>query len=455
MHVKLRFAIFILLALASTAIHAQLWQTHLRLVPDTAFLPCDVDTTMSYPDSVEVFHKANKQPRWQPVPDSLFTNMQSFDDLIIYRPKPMRIKYYPTDYARKRLIDAQNSHETLGFADRIKVQEVSEIRDNLMLDYITKHPEKVDYTWRQVPEPWRQIRDRRKIRRDKSADLRRAAEMMEKTSDSLLVDYSMRLLPTPVPSPWKVEGEENMQFSHLLLANWAKGGESSMSLTSDLRVKAIYTNKKHQWENNGTHKLGITYTSTLGCRVSDDVLDLSSKYGYQAVNKWFYSFQTTFKTQMFRHYAGNDVKKEKIKSTMLSPAYVQFIFGMDFKKTDLSVLLSPYTAIITIVADTADVDPKSFKIPEGKRSNTVNGLSITVNWKKKFSSLITYQTKAEVFYEYFEKKGQKRLDWENILEIQINRFLSTRSIFELRYFDNESEKFQFKENICISFKYKF
>ena len=129
---------------------------------------------------------------------------------------------------------------------------------------------------------------------------------------------------------------------------------------------------------------------------------------------------------------------------------------MDYKRgDDLSVLLSPYTGIITVVADTADIDPTNFGIDEGKRADFINGFSITVNWKKTIMYGVYYITRVELFYEYFRKNGNKRFDWENVFEFQINRFISTRLNLELRYFDNESEKFQVKENFSISFKYSF
>lgn len=232
-------------------------------------------------------------------------------------------------------------------------------------------------------------------------------------------------------------------------------GESSINLSSDLRFKAIYKNKKHEWESSGIHKIGILTSGETGRRLSDDIIEISSKYGHKAANNWYYSFLTTFKTQFFYGYAKNDTEKKTPLSGFMSPAYMQYIIGMDYKRDGLSILLSPLTSIVTVVSDTAKIDQTRFKIAEDKKSNVINGFSVTTNWKWNITREITYNTRMELFYQYMSKDGQKRFDWENILDLRVNRFLSTRVLLQLRYFDNESAKFQVRENINIAFKYTF
>lgn len=325
--------------------------------------------------------------------------------------------------------------------------------DRARMDIIFAHPELMRYTWNEIPDLLKDIREGRLLD-SKENDNERLSKIF-KPDVAFIVD-ELKAKKVEEVNPWTLSGVENLQFSQLYVNNWIKGGENSASLLHDFRWKALFVKDRSQWETNVTSKLGLTYTSTLKGRVSDDLLDINSKYGFNAVNKWYYSFLFSFKTQLFRNYSSSDIEKEKPKSTLLSPAYLQFIFGMDYKRgDDLSVLLSPYTGIITVVADTADIDPTNFGIDEGKRADFINGFSITVNWKKTIMYGVYYITRVELFYEYFRKNGNKRFDWENVFEFQINRFISTRLNLELRYFDNESEKFQVKENFSISFKYSF
>ena len=245
--------------------------------------------------------------------------------------------------------------------------------DRARMDIIFAHPELMRYTWNEIPDLLKDIREGRLLD-SKENDNERLSKIF-KPDVAFIVD-ELKAKKVEEVSPWTLSGVENLQFSQLYVNNWIKGGENSASLLHDFRWKALFVKDRSQWETNVTSKLGLTYTSTLNGRVSDDLLDINSKYGFNAVNKWYYSFLFSFKTQLFRNYSSSDIEKESPKSTLLSPAYLQFIFGMDYKRgDDLSVLLSPYTGIITVVADTADIDPTNFGIDEGKRAGFINGFS--------------------------------------------------------------------------------
>ncbi len=323
------------------------------------------------------------------------------------------------------------------------------ILEKLRYDYAISNPSTVKYTNLQIKDPSKELL---KVQRDKSGDKKEISRIF-KTEVPLSAE--MRKKKEKPAGPWKNSGEENLQFSQLFVENWIKGGENSATLTHDLRLNSAYSQGRTSWENSLVNKLSLTYTSALGTRVSSDAFDLASKYGFNAVNKWYYSFAFSLKTQLFRNYDKSDTEKANPKSKFMSPVYMQFIFGMDYKQDNFSLLLSPYTGIITAVADTDRVDQTKYGIAEDRKANFINGFSVTCNWKKEIVYGINYSTKLELFYEYIKKDGNKRFDWENVLDVQINRFLSTRLLIELRYFDNESDKFQIKENFSVGFKYSF
>lgn len=324
--------------------------------------------------------------------------------------------------------------------------------DRARLETIFSQPGLMRRTWNEIPDWTKEIREGRLIHSDEGCteNLSRIFK-----PDASFVVESLKEKAKEKESPWKISGTENLQLSQLALSNWTKGGENNLAFTHDFRWQGVFKKSRSEWETSLTSILGLSYTSTLKGRVSNDQFNVSSKYGFNAVNKWYYSFLFTFKTQLFRNYSSSDIEKENPNSTLLSPTYMQIVFGMDYKRDDLSVLLSPYTAAITLVVDTATIDQTSFGIDEDKRANVKNGFSVTANWKKTIIYGIYYTTKLELFYEYFKKDGNKRFDWENVIEMQINRFLSTRLLVEFRYFDNESDKFQLRENFSIAFKYTF
>ncbi len=462
MHLSLigKRILFILVAMSLMASYfalpsrAQSLRVTLRQHPTISVAMTDSITAEG--DTIIAMTEVTDTTAWLPLfsPDStsLYT-LPTASFMINYRPVNDEIKFQSQYTTEARHAEAASwltpTARSQAFGDPNGLSPM----ERAQMEYIMAHPEAVHYTWQELPDPSKDIREGRLIN-------------TEKRNHSIIQDIftpeakpenraSLSRKPEEVPSPWTFSGQENLQFSQLLVSNWIKGGENSVSLLHDLRIKANYAKGRTTWENSLINKIGFTYTQALKTRVSDDALDLSSKYGFNAVNKWYYSFLYTFKTQLFRNYSSSDTEKEKPLSKFMSPAYMQLIVGMDYKRDNLSLLLSPYTGIVTVVADTAMVDQTKYGIEEGRKSNFINGFSITFNWKKNIVYGIDYTTRLEMFYEYFRKDGDKRFDWENVIDVQINRFLSTRLLLELRYFDNESNRFQVKEHHSISFRYTF
>ncbi len=261
--------------------------------------------------------------------------------------------------------------------------------------------------------------------------------------------------------PWTLGGTENIQLSQGYIDNWVKGGESNVSLASDLRLNANFNKGKHEWENYIIHKVGVISTDNDKGRVNTDLIEINTKYGHKASEKWYYSFLYNFKTQFFYGYDKADDDKSDPVSGFMAPAYMSFALGMDFKPSKkFTLLLSPVTTRITLVADTIKFDQTKFGIPEGKSSEVVNGISVVNNFEYEMSKEVKLSSRLDAFYQYLGKVpvGQQRqvqIDWEVIMDMRINRFFSTRLLAHARYFTNESDKIQFRQNFNIAFKYHF
>lgn len=258
-----------------------------------------------------------------------------------------------------------------------------------------------------------------------------------------------------IESPLKISGSENIQFSQSYVENWVKGGQSSIALLSDLRLNINYKNEKIEWENSIIHKLGVISSEDSKSRINDDLIDFSSKYGIIASKKWFYSLLFNFKTQVFKGYAKSDLEKETPISAFMAPGYFSMAAGMDYKAKNFTLLLSPVTSRMTIVIDTATVDQTRYSIPEDKKSVFMVGGSLQNNSTWNISKQIKLTSALNIFYDYFEKEEKVQADWDMILDMKINVFLSTRIVSNLRYYESESNKVQLREGLSISFRYNF
>ena len=254
---------------------------------------------------------------------------------------------------------------------------------------------------------------------------------------------------------WVYGGTENIQVSQAFQENWVKGGENSVALLSDLRLQARYKKNNVEWESYIIHKLGILNTEEKKARFNDDLIELNSKYGLSAGKKWFYSGLLNFKTQFFNGYESSDTEKENPVSGFMAPGYLTMALGMDYKEKNFTLMILPFTSKMTIVTDTVKFDQTRYKIPEDKKIDNMGGASIVNSFSRKIAKDFNLRSKMDFFYEYMRDDNQIQAEWELILDMQINVFLSTRIATYLRYYSNESEYVQFRENLSISFNYKF
>nr|WP_319399401.1 DUF3078 domain-containing protein [uncultured Carboxylicivirga sp.] len=312
------------------------------------------------------------------------------------------------------------------------------------------HPMYVQYLWNEIPD----VSDvgKRKLSR----------RAVEKAITTLLKD-TFNTKPSLeqiviAKSPWEFGGKENIQLSQGYLNNWTKGGESNIALSSDLRMNANFTKGKHSWENYIVHKVGIMSSESESGRVNDDLIEINTKYGLQSSKKWYYSFLYNFKSQFFYGYENSDKEHIKPISGFFAPAYMSFAIGMDYKPSNkFTLLLSPLTSRLTVVSDTVKFDQTRYGIDEDKKANILNGLSIVNSFNYQLTKEINLTSKVDIFYEYLNAKGenQKQIDWELIVDMKINQFLTTRLLGNLRYFTTESDQVQIRENFNIAFQYHF
>src|SRR6201985_665750 len=150
---------------------------------------------------------------------------------------------------------------------------------------------------------------------------------------------------------WKTGGLFSLTFNQAALSNWSAGGDkSALSLNTLLNLYAFYADGRRSWDNNLTLAYGITNTTSLGSRKTDDRIDLVSKYGYDIGKKFYVTGLFNFRTQFAQGYNYLDNNSKVLTSNFLAPAYVLLSAGIDYKPSDnFSFFLSPITGRELIV----------------------------------------------------------------------------------------------------------
>ncbi len=269
---------------------------------------------------------------------------------------------------------------------------------------------------------------------------------------------------TKKDTSWKYTGETSLSFSQVSLTNWSGGGESSISGNGFLNLGANYKKGKSIWENRMELAYGIMKQGDNDLKKTNDKLLLSSSYGYQASNKWYYKSLLNFKTQFADGYDYSNDTSVFI-STFMAPAYLLGAIGMDYKASDhLSIGLLPVSGRLTIVNDDSLSSKGAFGVKKGKKTRIEFGGTITLNYKQEIVKNVELVTDLQLFSNYLDKPQNIDVNWEVFLNMKINEFLAANISTSLIYDDdvditdkdgNVGPRTQFKEVFGIGLSYKF
>lgn len=264
---------------------------------------------------------------------------------------------------------------------------------------------------------------------------------------------------------WKFSGITGINTSQTALVNWSAGGSNTMSINGFLNVSANYKKNKYIWDNNLATEYGTIYTKDNGWVKSVDKLQIDSKFGYNLATKWYLSTLVGFKTQYDKGY--NKPTDEYYISKFMAPGYLNVSVGLDYQLYSFwSVYLSPINAKMTFVADDYLSDLGAFGVTKGDKFKFEGGILIRSAFNKEIMKNVTLISKIELFTAYNNSFGNIDVNWENILNMKVNKFLSANIQMNLLYDDDVREfdtagnvvkgpRVQFKEMISVGIAYNF
>jgi len=282
---------------------------------------------------------------------------------------------------------------------------------------------------------------------------------------------------------WKTGGLVSINFSQASFTNWAAGGENSFSGIALLNIFANYKKDKDTWENSLDLAYGLQQSGYKAIRKNEDKIDFSSKYGrYAFYNHWYYTALVNFKSQFAEGY--NYPNDSVVISRFMAPGYVLGAIGIDYKPNDyFALFISPVTSKTTFVndqrladagsfgVDKAEFDSNGIKIKNGKMVRTEVGGYFRMTYKKDIVKNVNFATKLELFSNYFDNPQNIDVNWEILIGMKINKYLSANINTQMIYDQDIPVQFehvvngvkqagvgprlQFKEILSIAFSYKF
>lgn len=274
---------------------------------------------------------------------------------------------------------------------------------------------------------------------------------------------------------WKSGGVIGITLAQTSLTNWAAGGQNSVAANGILSLFANYRNKKSVWDNSLDIGYGLLKQGQdESFRKTDDKIDFLSKYGQEAFKNFYYAAMLNFKTQMSPGYKYPNTT-DKI-SDLFSPAYLVGALGMDYKPGGyFSAFFAPVTAKITFVTDEALSAAGAFGVDPGKKTKSEFGGYLRIiysrnDFKSDFLKNISFTSKLDLFSNYLDKPQNIDVNWETLIVMKVNKYISVNLNTQLIYDDNvkisidnngdgiideKGSRVQFKEIFGVGFSYKF
>jgi len=278
---------------------------------------------------------------------------------------------------------------------------------------------------------------------------------------------------------WKYRTEANFALNQGAVTNWVKGGESSISVSTDVTGYADYTNKELKLSSNNFARLkfGLLKSGDNDLRKNIDLLETNSKLNHKAFGKFDISGVLLFKTQVAKGYSYTKTDTLLV-SRFFNPAILTAGIGLDYKPNkNTSINFSPISYKGTFVPDTALIDQTKYGIAADKKAKNEPGLSFMITNEFKPLKTVTITNRLQLFTNYINNPQNIDVDWEMILTASLNWFTDVRFNTHLIFdddtktpvFDDEKQpvmdpvtgkqkttaRIQFKELLGFSFVFRF
>ena len=169
-------------------------------------------------------------------------------------------------------------------------------------------------------------------------------------------------------------------------------------------------------------------------------------------------------TQFAKGY--NYPDKTHYISNFFAPAYSNISVGMEYRpKSNYSVYLSPASTKMTFVEDDYLSELGAFGVDPGDRFRMEWGAYLKARAELTVMENVNLITTADFFTPYSDQFGNIDVNWDVLISMKINKFLSATLNTTLKY-DNDGKTFedngekrgakvQFKEILGIGVAYNF
>ncbi|SIQ82894.1 Protein of unknown function [Chryseobacterium sp. RU37D] len=254
---------------------------------------------------------------------------------------------------------------------------------------------------------------------------------------------------------WSIQGQNTLMLNQAAFSNWVGGGANNVGWLAGVNYNLTYEKGKDLWENTVLLGYGQNNTKGVGTRKTQDVINLSTNYGREFVKHWYLSGGASLQTQFAAGYQdGNNPEAAKI-SNFMAPGYLNIGAGITYRPNDnFTVTLRPANARWTFVLDKDLQYAGNYGLKnDGDSSLFQFGFLGTAMYKLKIMENITLTNTGSVFSNYLNHPERLVLSYSGILNMKINKFISTNITLDLLYDHNQIRRTQLKQTLGVGFAY--
>jgi len=263
----------------------------------------------------------------------------------------------------------------------------------------------------------------------------------------VILGDSVIVTPEARPIYWQQGGNFNLSIQQVSLSNWAGGGVSSLALNTGVTLFANYAKDNKIWDTKLTINYGLNRQSerAFATRKTNDNFIFISKYGRELSPKLYLSTQIDARTQLLRGYryfrpAGAEFDARTFISNFLSPGYIQSSTGLNYQKSfrendRFSAIISPFTGRFTVVLNDSLSRAGAFGVIPGEKIRPEAGISFSSSTNLTLMDNINWKADLNLFSNY-ENLGNAVVNFNSILSMRVNRYITTRIETILIYDEN-------------------
>lgn len=267
-----------------------------------------------------------------------------------------------------------------------------------------------------------------------------------------------------IDGKWNLKGVTGLNMSQTAVKNWSAGGENALAGNIYLNGSLIRKSGNWLWTNTLALDYGLTRTDSKGVQKVSDKIEFATELGYKATEKWYYTIMGDLKTQFYKGY--NYPDKSQYISKFFAPAYSNISAGMQYRpNNNYMVYFSPVAGKLTFVEDDYLSSIGAFGVDQGDKFKAEFGAYLKARAEKTLMENVNVISTIDFFTAYDKTFGNVDINWDLMISMKINRFLSATINTTLKYDDDvrsvdddgnpRGPRVQFKEMLGIGVAYNF